>query len=231
LKKIAIIPARGGSKRIPRKNIVDFHGKPLIAYSIEAAKKSGLFDEVMVSTDDKEISQVAIHYGASIPFFRSNKNADDFATTSEVIFEVLEDFEQKYNQIFDHFCCIYATSPFISSEKLIKSHAKFFTSHAASLIPVVKYSFPPQRAFVIEEGVLKYIKPNHINSRSQDLTPVYHDAGQFYWGKVQSFIETKLLVSEDAVPFIVPDIEVQDIDDYEDLELAKLKFIHAQKGY
>lgn len=230
MKKIAIIPARGGSKRIPRKNIIDFQGKPLIAYSIEAAQNSGLFDEVMVSTDDKEISQVASHYGARIPFYRTNKNADDFATTSEVITEVLEDYEQKYNQTFDHYCCIYATSLFLSSEKLIESYAKFSASGAASLIPVVKYSFPPQRAFIVEDGVLKYFEPTHINSRSQDLTPVYHDAGQFYWGKVRSFVETKLLVSEDAKPFIVPDLEVQDIDDYEDLELAKLKFIHAQKG-
>jgi pseudaminic acid cytidylyltransferase len=230
MKKIAIIPARGGSKRIPKKNVIDFHGKPLIAYSIDAALNSELFDEVMVSTDDKEIRQVARDLGARIPFLRSKKNSDDFATSSEVITEVLADYERKEGKTFAHFCCIYATSPFLSVQKLIDSYAIFNASEATSLVTVVKYSFPPQRAFAIENGTLQYREPKNLNSRSQDLPPIYHDAGQFYWGDIPSFIESKSLVSTTAIPFIVPELEVQDIDNYEDLELAKMKFASYQKG-
>jgi len=224
MKNIAIIPARGGSKRIPRKNIKDFLGKPIIAYSIEAALQSKLFSEVMVSTDDEEIKGVAEKYGANVPFMRSKKNSDDFATTVDVLVEVINDYQEKLNKIFDNVCCIYPTAPFVTPEKLIDAY-KIFTEKAAySLIPVVKFSYPPQRAFIIKNGFLKYREPQYINSRSQDLEPIYHDAGQFYWIKNLFFLMNRSLISSQTLPFIVSEREVEDIDDEEDWSLAKLKY-------
>jgi pseudaminic acid cytidylyltransferase len=230
VKRIAIIPARGGSKRIPRKNIIEFHGKPIMAYSIEAALSSKLFDEVMVSTEDNEIQKIALKYGASVPFLRSARVSDDFATTADVIAEVLDNYTSKLGVDFDSFCCIYATAPFVTAQKLSEAHELYAGAGAGSLVTVVKYGFPPQRAFTIIDGRLGYIDPENRNTRSQDLTPIYHDAGQFYWGVVSQFRDNRSLVSEDALPFIVPETEVQDIDDLIDLELAKLKFIQIYKG-
>ena len=184
MKRIAIITARGGSKRIPGKNIKAFCGKPVIAYSIEAALHSGLFAEVMVSTDSRQIAETARSYGAKIPFFRSSKNADDHATTSDVILEVLRAYQER-GQEFDTVCCIYPTAPFLTSEKL-KTAIQLMEEHPqqkqpAAVIPVVPFSYPPQRCFIInKEQYAEYKYPEYLCARSQDLEKQYHDAGQFY---------------------------------------------------
>ena len=223
MSSVAIITARGGSKRIPRKNIKDFCGKPIIAYSIEAALGSGMFEEVMVSTDDEEIADIARKYGAKVPFMRSEKTANDFATTSDVIYEVFE----KYNEVgqsFDYVCCIYPTAPFITGDKLRDSMEELVSSGADCIMPVVKFSYPPQRCFVVKDGGLEYKWPEYRNSRSQDLEPFYHDCGQFYCFKVPTFMESGQIVSGFVKPLYVPETEVQDIDEQSDWEVAELKY-------
>lgn len=224
MSNVAIITARGGSKRIPRKNIKDFLGKPIIAYSIQAALESKLFDEIMVSTDDKEIADIAISYGAKVPFFRSEKNADDYAGTADVLKEVLEEYV-KLGKIFDWMCCIYPTAPFVTADKLIESMKKVQEGNADALIPVMKFSYPPQRSFVFnEKNFLKYKWSENINKRSQDLEAFYHDAGQFYFEKVDEFLKGNCLVPENTIPYIVSELEVQDIDNEEDWKIAELKY-------
>lgn len=220
---VAIITARGGSKRIPRKNIKEFCGKPIIAYSIEAALNSGIFDEVMVSTDDEEIARIAENYGAEVPFLRSAEKADDHAPTIEVIKEVLEEYK-KLGEEFDYACCIYPTAPFITSEKLKTAFETLKSSGKDALVPVVKFSFPPQRCFVIEDESLKYKWPENEFARSQDLEPFYHDAGQFYFQKTKTLIEGHSLVPASTAPFIVDDMEVQDIDTFDDWNIAEIKY-------
>lgn len=220
---IAIIPARSGSKRIPQKNIKDFYGKPIIAYSIDAAIKSKVFDEVMVSTDSDEIAEVAKQYGAKVPFIRSNETSNDYATTADVLLEVLE----RYNEIgktFEFFCCVYPTAPFITSEKLKLAYKKFVESKADSLVPVVRFSFPPQRAFEINKGLLAYQYPEWATSRSQDLEPLYHDCGQFYYCRTETFLRNRSLVCSCSIPLEMEEAEVQDIDNESDWMLAELKF-------
>ena len=220
---IAIITARGGSKRIPRKNIKEFCGKPIIAYSIEAAISSGIFDEVMVSTDDEEIAGIAQKYGAEVPFYRSAEKADDHAPTIEVIKEVLGEYK-KLGEEFDYACCIYPTAPFITAEKLKKAFETLKDSGKDALVPVVKFSFPPQRCFVIEDESLKYKWPENEFARSQDLEPFYHDAGQFYFQKTKTLLEGNSLVPANTAPFIVDDMEVQDIDTFDDWNIAEIKY-------
>ncbi len=220
---IAIITARGGSKRIPRKNIKEFCGKPIIAYSIEAAISSGIFDEVMVSTDDEEIAGIAQKYGAEVPFYRSAEKADDHAPTIEVIKEVLGEYK-KLGEEFDYVCCIYPTAPFITEEKLKKAFETLKDSGKDALVPVVKFSFPPQRCFVIEDESLKYKWPENEFARSQDLVPFYHDAGQFYFQKTKTLLEGNSLVPANTAPFIVDDMEVQDIDTFDDWNIAEIKY-------
>lgn len=220
---IAIITARGGSKRIPRKNIKEFCGKPIIAYSIEAALGSGFFDEVMVSTDDEEISQIALHYGAKVPFLRSKEQSGDFATTSDVLIEVLDEYEKR-GQHFDIGCCIYPTAPFITSKKLEEAGNKFRESDADSLIPVVPFSYPPQRCLVIRDEKLVFKYPEFLNSRSQDLEKEYHDAGQFYFFRTKSFKESGNLLVGNVLPMVVDEMEVQDIDNLTDWQIAELKY-------
>ena len=220
---IAIITARGGSKRIPRKNIREFCGKPIIAYSIEAALNSGIFDEVMVSTDDEEIARIAENYGAEVPFLRSAEKADDHAPTIEVIKEVLGEYK-KLGEEFDYACCIYPTAPFITSEKLKTAFEQLQSSGKDALIPVVRFSFPPQRCFVIEDESLKYKWPENEFARSQDLEPFYHDAGQFYFQKTKTLIEGHSMVPASTAPFIVDDMEVQDIDTFDDWNIAEIKY-------
>ena len=229
MKCLAIITARGGSKRIPKKNIKDFCGKPIIAYSIEAAINSKIFDEVMVSTDSEEIKTVAQKYGASIPFMRSAKNADDYATTYDVLLEVVNNY-QELGKVFDCICCIYPTAPFVTAKKLKESFNKFIDSNADSLIPIVKFSFPPQRGFVINKNnYLEYKWPENKNKRSQDLEPLYHDAGQFYFHKASLFSDNNTLNTK-IVPFELEETEVQDIDNITDWQLAeiKYKFLHGE---
>lgn len=223
---VVIITARGGSKRIPKKNIKDFCGKPIIAYSIEAALESNLFDEVMVSTDSEEIAEVAKRYGAKVPFMRSEKNSDDYATTADVLQEVISKYE-KLGQSFDTMCCIYPTAPFVTGDKLKQAHKVFATSEADMLESVVKFSFPPQRAFVLRDGQLEYRYPECAPMRSQDLEDWYHDAGQFYFYDVDKF-KTNISLwggySFKRVPFVLDEIEVQDIDNLTDWKLAEIKY-------
>ena len=228
MSSIAIITARGGSKRIPGKNIKDFCGKPIIAYSIEAALISELFDVVMVSTDSGEIADIAKSYGAEVPFMRSQKNSDDYATTADVLHEVISKYEE-LGQHFDIMCCIYPTAPFVTAEKLKTAYHIFENSDAEMLEPVVAYSYPPQRSFVLRDDMLEYQWPKYILSRSQDLEKWYHDAGQFYFFNAKSYLRSVEKSSQDGyrlrcVPFILNEIEVQDIDNPIDWKLAEAKF-------
>ncbi|AKQ44787.1 CMP-N-acetylneuraminic acid synthetase [Rufibacter radiotolerans] len=222
-KAIAIITARGGSKRIPKKNIKPFHGKPIIAYSIEEALKSCVFDEVMVSTDDEEIAAVAIQYGAVVPFKRSAKASDDYASTADVISEVLEAYKG-LGQDFEYACCIYPTAPFVSAEKLKNALQLLIEKNADSLIPVTKFSFPIWRSFKMEGENISYNWPEFAPKRSQDLPPAYHDCGQFYFFKANTFLTTKKLVTENTIGLEVPETEVQDIDNEEDWKIAEIKY-------
>ena len=229
MKILAIITARGGSKRIPRKNIKEFCSKPIIAYSIKAAIDSGVFDEVMISTEDEEIARISKEYGAKIPFFRSEKTASDYATTTDVIMEVLDEYEKRGNH-FDMACCIYPTAPFITADRLKEAVETLKESDADTLIPVVGFSYPPQRALVIEEGRLVFKYPENLVARSQDLEKHYHDAGQFYVFKTQAFKETGNLMKGNIIPMILDEMEVQDIDTEQDWELAQVKYklLHPQ---
>ncbi|MFN3315867.1 MAG: pseudaminic acid cytidylyltransferase [Raineya sp.] len=223
MNNIAIITARGGSKRIPRKNIKDFLGKPIIAYSIEASLQSGIFQEVMVSTDDAEIAEVAQKYGAKVPFMRSAKNSDDFATTADVLVEVLENYE-KLGKKFQYACCLYPTAPFVTAEKLQKAFQLLSESNADSVIPVSAFSYPIWRSLKIENGKLQMNFPENLNKRSQDLPLAYHDVGQFYFFQVVKFLSTKRLFSDFSVPLHVSELEMQDIDNEMDWKLAELKY-------
>ena len=223
MKNIAIIPARGGSKRIPRKNIKDFLGKPIIAYSIEAALKSSVFDEIMVSTDDVEIAEIAKKYGANIPFYRSEELADDKAATKDVLVDVINKYKNMGTD-FDYACCIYPCTPFITPFKLKEGFEILLNKKANSAIPVVKFSYPIQRALKIEDNKLSMISPENFNICSQDLMPAYHDIGQYYWFKIDKFIEKPVLFSEDAFPIITSELEVQDIDTIEDWKIAEMKY-------
>jgi pseudaminic acid cytidylyltransferase len=222
-KVVAIITARGGSKRIPRKNIKPFNGKPIIAYSIEAALSSGVFDTVMVSTDDKEIADVARNYGANIPFMRSPERSDDYATTADVIREVLDNFRLQ-GEAFEYACCIYPTAPFVTADKLSHAFKSLVDSGADSVIPVTKFSFPIWRSFKMENGKVSYNWPEFAPRRSQDLPPAYHDCGQFYFFKTDTFLSTGKLVTDNTFAIEVPETEVQDIDTEEDWKIAEMKF-------
>lgn len=221
---IAIITARGGSKRIPRKNIKEFCGKPILAYGIEAALQSSLFDEVMVSTDSEEIAAIACRFGAAVPFLRSKRNSDDFSTTADVVEEVITEYAQRGRR-FETLCCIYPTAPFVTSDKLLWSMETMDRMQAESLIPVVRYGYPPQRALVVQDGFLHYQYPENERVRSQDLFPIYHDCGQFYFCRVDALLKYHSLVTPRTVPLIVPEEEVQDIDTFSDWTLAELKYM------
>lgn len=223
MSRIAIITARGGSKRIPRKNIKEFCGMPIIAYSIQAALDSNLFEEVMVSTDDKEIADIAISYGAKVPFYRSEKTSDDYATTADVLMEVLGEYK-KLGKTFAWMCCIYPTAPFVTANKLKDSFAKVQAEGADALVPVVKFSYPPQRCFVMKDNKLVYKWPEYINARSQDLEPFYHDAGQFYFVKTNIFEEKLTLVPDAVLPYYLNEMEVQDIDNIDDWKITEIKY-------
>ena len=220
MKNICIIPARGGSKRIPRKNIKEFLGKPIIAYSIEAALNSGLFDETMVSTDDHKIAEIAKQYGASVPFMRSAETANDFASSEDVLVEVLNEY-LKRGKVFDNMCCIYATAPLISSNDLAEALQLMNNSKFDCVYPVVQFSYPIWRCLdVAEDGSMKRHWPEYENSRSQDLPKEYHDTGTFYWYKLQQ----GALASGKIGAIIVPEDRVQDIDTETDWKLAEMKY-------
>ena len=218
---LAIITARGGSKRIPRKNIKPFLGRPIICYSIEAALGSGSFDEVMVSTDDAEIADIARDSGACVPFMRSAAASDDHASTDDVIAEVLASYASA-GRHFDRFCCIYPTAPFITPEKL--RTAMGLLDSAESVLPVVAFSYPPQRCMVIDKnGELRRKFPEYAAARSQDLEKYYHDCGQFYACRTDAFMRGMTTDVDDMVPMILDETEVQDIDSMTDWDIAELK--------
>lgn len=220
---ICIIPARGGSRRIPRKNIKNFLGKPIIAYSIEAAQNSGLFDEIMVSTDDEEIAAIAEEYSAVVPFKRSTKNSDDYATTLDVITEVLEQYENA-GEKFDIVCCIYPCAPFVTDAKLIEAFDLLKEKDFDSVFPVVNFSFPIQRSLQIENDKVSFVHPEYAQARSQDLEKRFHDAGQFYLMKYEKTISNQRIITENSGAIIISELEGQDIDSETDWQLAELKY-------
>ena len=220
MKNLAIIPARGGSKRIPRKNVKPFMGKPILAYSIENALATELFDEVMVSTDDPEIMEVAKQYGASVPFVRTEKTANDFASLADVIHEVVDMYVER-GQTFDNMCCILATCPLVKASYISEAYQKLINSDFISVYPVVQFSYPILRSLKMDEhGEVSMNWPEYAKTRSQDLAPAYHDSGTFYWHKVESWMRGDrkgggIVIAEDLV---------QDIDTEEDWRMAELKY-------
>lgn len=223
-KALAVITARGGSKRIPRKNIKSFCGEPIISYSIKAALKSKVFSEVMVSTDDAEIADIACRYGAKVPFMRSKSTAGDYATTADVLMEVLNEYSKR-GMSFDYMCCIYPTAPFVTANKLKEAMQVLKNSDSVEVMSVVPFSYPPQRCFVIDkDGKMEYKYKEFINTRSQDLEKQYHDAGQFYMYNIRKYLKLNGKISGDIMPIIVNEMEVQDIDNEEDWKLAELKY-------
>lgn len=220
---VAIITARGGSKRIPRKNIKEFLGVPVIKYAIDAALASGCFDEVMVSTDDKEISEIARRFNARIPFLRSAETSHDFATTADVIEEVLLEYK-KIGRNFEYFCCIYATAPFVSPGSIQQGYDILKRGAADTVLPVVRFSSPIQRAFTLAGGRLQMLWPENKAVRSQDLPIAYHDAGQFYWGSTAKFLQHKSLFTDNTLPIELLESQVQDIDTLEDWKVAEIKY-------
>lgn len=230
-KVLAIIPARGGSKRIPRKNVRNFLGKPIIAYSIDSAIKSHIFDEIMVSTDDKKIVEIAKKYKANIPFLRSAKNSDDYATTAQVIAEVLGEYK-KIGRSFDFVCCIYATAPFVTPSKLKEAYDLIQKFDSDSVSPVVPYATPIQRSFkIIEDGTLELNWPENSDIRSQDLAVMYHDAGQFYFLNSLRFLVNKKIFTKNSRPLIISETETQDIDNETDWTMAEFKYKLLTRKY
>lgn len=228
---IAIITARGGSKRIPRKNIKSFLGYPIIKYSIDAALKSQCFDEVMVSTDDKEIAKISKKLGAKVPFLRSAKTSGDHASTASVIEEVLLEYKKR-GQTSEYACCIYPTAPFITSEKLKRGYQIIRRLKADAAIPVVRYSYPIQRALKInDQGFLKMIHPGNMFKMSQEFISTYHDSGQFYWLRVSNFLKQRRIFAKKTVAIEIPESEVQDIDVKEDWKIAEIKYQILNKKY
>ena len=225
---VAIIPARGGSKRILRKNIRMFAGKPIIAYSILAALETELFDQVIVSTDDEEIAEVAKYYGAEVPFLRPKILADDFTGTNAVVKHAIQWCLDQGNSV-EYACCIYATAPFVASQYLKEGFEKLSASEKSFAFSVTSFPFPVQRALrITKDGSLDALYPEHIFSRSQDLEEAYHDAGQFYWGRANAFLHDEILFSPVSLPIFLPRHLVQDIDTLEDWKRAELMFSAVQ---
>ncbi|MCX7863275.1 MAG: pseudaminic acid cytidylyltransferase [Bacteroidales bacterium] len=228
---LAIIPARAGSKRIPHKNIKDFLGKPIIAYSIEAAIQSNLFDEIMVSTDDEITASIAQQYGARVPFFRSQQTANDYATLSDVVEEVINNYAEHGNT-FDYICCILATAPLLNKNHIISAYQKLIQQSYDAVIPVIRFSYPIQRAFRLNNEKISMFYPENLRKRSQDLEPAYHDSGQFYWLRTTAFKEQKQFFMSNTGAIILSELEAQDIDTPEDWQIAEMKYLllHGKKN-
>lgn len=223
MNNICIIPARSGSKRIKNKNIKDFNGRPIISYSIGAALNSKLFSTVMVSTDSHDIADIAKYYGASVPFLRSEVNSDDFATTADVLLEVIGSY--KKNGInFDSACCLYPAAPLVTSEKIISCYERLINDGLDAIFPVVRFSSSIYRSYRFESGKLKMNWPENRNSRTQDLPHAYFDSGQFYLFNVKKFLINKDIVTESCGGYEVDEIESQDIDNQEDWRMAEIKY-------
>jgi N-acylneuraminate cytidylyltransferase len=223
IRRLAIIPARGGSKRIPGKNIRPFLGKPIIAYSIETAVTSGLFDEVMVSTDSEEIAEVAGRYGAKVPFWRSAARSDDHATLADVALEVLTQYSEKGME-FDYFCCLLPAAPLINTINLTEAFERLVSGNYSSVFPVVKFNYPILRSLKIENEHVSMNWPKFEKSRSQDLPDSFHDAGQFYWMKTSNFMLEKKFFSWNSGAILLNELGVQDIDTETDWLMAELKY-------
>jgi len=222
---LCVIPARGGSKRIPRKNIREFCGKPMIAWSIEAAKASSCFDHVIVSTDDQEIAQISESYGAEIPFIRPNELSTDLIGTIPVIHHAVE-WSNKNIGVVRAVCCLYPTAPFVEAEDLRKGLKALLESGADYAFSVTRYGHPIQRAIrITSKGRIQMLEPLNFNRRSQDLQEAWHDAGQFYWGKAQAWLDQKPLFTEDSVPVVLPRHAAQDIDTMEDWKMVEMLFM------
>ena len=222
--KVAIIPARGGSKRIPRKNIRPFAGKPMIVWSIEAARKSGLFDHVVVSTDDPEIAHVARISGAEVPFDRPSELADDHTGTGAVVLHAVQWLISHWGHP-DYVCVLYATAPFVTPERIVQGFELLRDSDAQMVFTATSFPFPIQRAIRINEaGRADMFQPEHLMTRSQDLEPAYHDAGQIYWARAEAVLNEVSAFSSESIPMILPRHEVQDIDTQEDWDRAEIMF-------
>jgi pseudaminic acid cytidylyltransferase len=220
--RVAIIPARGGSKRIPRKNIKKFAGKPIIAYSIEAAQQSGLFDRIIVTTDDEEIADVAHSFGAEVPFMRPKELSDDHTATIPVIAHAIQTL-QTNGAVIEAACCIYATAPFVRSDDITSAYNALITHQKNYAFPVTTFAFPIQRGVKRDdEGNIEMFYPQHFATRSQDLEEAYHDVGQFYWGTTEAWLEGKPIFSDAATTIVLPRHLVQDIDTLEDWTRAEL---------
>ncbi len=221
--QLAVIPARGGSKRIPRKNIKEFHGQPMIAWSIQAALNSGCIDEVWVSTDDDEIAAIAQSYGAKIPFIRPANLADDFATTADVMQHAVQAYQTQYQQLPNYVCCLYATAPFVQRQDLQKGFELIQTKSLDYVFSATSYPFPIQRAIKLDkDGAVNMFSPEHFNTRSQDLEEAWHDAGQFYWGRSEAWLSKARIFSPQSSTVALPRFRVQDIDTSEDWQRAEL---------
>lgn len=223
--KVAVIPARGGSKRIKNKNIRKFAGKPLIAYSLEAAKNTSLFDEIIVSTDSSEIAAVSRQYGATHIVERSADLSDDFTGTTPVVRDAIRRYELTFDKQIDQVCCIYATAPFLSADSLLLGFEKLCkTAHAQFAFSVTTFPFPTQRAIKVVGKGVEPVFPQQIGMRSQDLEEYYHDAGQFYWGTKNAWLASTGMFKAHSCPVVLPRHLVQDIDTYEDWERAELMY-------
>lgn len=220
---VAIIPARGGSKRIPRKNIRPFLGKPIIAYAIETALQSRLFGEIMVSTEDDEIASRAFQYGAAVPFRRNEQTANDHATTAAALLEVLSCYEAQ-GKIFDYGCCIYPTAPFITADLLTRAWQMLMDGGYDTVFPVLRYSYPIQRSLTLDGSRATMLWPEHYAARSQDLAPVYHDAGQFYWFRSAALKLKQRLFTDCSGAIVISELDAHDIDTSEDWVVAELKY-------
>ena len=225
--RLAVIPARGGSKRIPGKNIRNFCGKPIIAYSIEAALRSGLFDRVVVSTDDNRIAAVAREYGAEAPFNRPAELADAHTGTNAVVRHAIKWFKSQ-GEIVSLVCCIYATAPFVRVQDLSEGFDRLKSSDKLYAFSVTSFDFPVQRAIrLLAKGGVEPVWPEYALSRSQDLEEIYHDAGQFYWGRPGAFLDDLPVFANHSIPVVLPKHRVQDIDTEEDWLRAELKYKSA----
>ena len=220
---LAIIPARGGSKRIPKKNIRLFLGRPIIAYPIETALNSSLFDEVMVSTENEKIKELAIHFGGKVPFMRSDETAGDFSSTVDVLLEVVEEYE-KQGRYFDNICCLYPTAPFVNLDVLSEALNLLENQKFDCVFPLVKYNAPIQRALQIDDNKVSMLQPENIHSRTQDLKDAFYDAGQFYWLNTKALKEKKQLWTDNTGAVEVKPLNVQDIDSLDDWRLAEIKY-------
>ena len=227
---LCVIPARGGSKRIPRKNIKEFFGKPMIAWSIEAALESKCFDRILVSTDDAEVAAISKKYGAEVPFMRPAELADDYTGTTEVVMHAVQ-WQNEHSETADNVCCIYATAPFLKAKDINIGLDLLLSSKVDFTVSISSYSFPIQRALrITNDQRVEMFHPEQFDVRSQDLEEAWHDAGQFYWGRATAWLRGKAIFKSDAKPVVLPRHRVQDIDTWEDWKRAESMFLNLVKA-